>query len=158
MAQHLVNMGALPALSSLRVPSPRDVLRIGIVAAAGFRYSPLFRWERPYHEKFPDDTLLSYRSQFMSAMKSDDFIVLIAEDDYLPDENTNTTAIIPPNNGWEPPDAGEKVIVGIISVKLDLHSPHKGQLKNHEGTELWRVLHGPNLCTLTSIRHVPHTP
>jgi hypothetical protein len=127
-------MAPLPSLGSLRVPSPHDVLCMGILAAAGFRHSPVFRWERPNHEQFLDDTLLSYRTQFMSAMKTDDFIVLVAEDDYLPDENRHTTATIPPQNGWAAPGAGETVIVGIISVKLDSNSMHKGQLKNRQGT------------------------
>jgi hypothetical protein len=57
-------MAAAPPLDSLRIATPADVLRIGIVAAAGFRYSPVFRWERPHHEQHPGDTLLSYRTQF----------------------------------------------------------------------------------------------
>jgi len=38
------------------------MIRIAIVATTGFKYSPLFKWERPHHEDFPDDTLLSYRT------------------------------------------------------------------------------------------------
>lgn len=78
-------------------------IHVGIVATAGFRYSPLFKWERPHHEEFPDDTLLSYCRQLLSANLSDDFIVLVQEDAYLPEENDKTYAIIPDNNGWTAP-------------------------------------------------------
>jgi hypothetical protein len=32
------------------------------------RYSPLFPWERPHREKYPTDTLLSYRREFSEAI------------------------------------------------------------------------------------------
>ncbi|KAK1834936.1 hypothetical protein QBC39DRAFT_220654, partial [Podospora conica] len=122
-----------PPLGALRVAQPTDVLRIGIVAAAGFRYSPLFKWERPHHEDFPEDTLLSYRTQFMTAIKSDDYIVLVQDDAYIPDENDKTSAIIPDNNGWAAPEAGDPVVVGVVSIKLHPGSAHKGILNDHRG-------------------------
>ncbi|KPM41013.1 hypothetical protein AK830_g5516 [Neonectria ditissima] len=122
-----------PDLGSLRVATPDDILRIGIVATAAFRYSPLFRWERPNHEQYPDDTLLSYRTQFKSAIQSEDFVVLVQEDAYQPSENESTSAVIPTDNGWTPPETGEQVIVGVLSVKLEPNSPRQGQLKNHTG-------------------------
>lgn len=69
-------------LGNLPLAVPSDVLRIGIVAAASFRYSPVFQWERPYQEKFSEDTLLSYRTQFKAAMQDDEFMVIVAEDSY----------------------------------------------------------------------------
>ncbi len=126
-------MASFPPLGPLRVARPTDVLRIGIVATAGFKYSPLFAWERPHHKDFPHDTLLSYRSQFLFAIKSDDSIVLVHEDDYLPDENETTEAIIPDDNGWMAPEAGDPVVVSVVSIKLQRGSVHKGELKNHEG-------------------------
>ncbi|KAM5359151.1 hypothetical protein ACJZ2D_014690 [Fusarium nematophilum] len=123
---------------TLRLPtwalSPSDVLRVGIVARAGFRYSPLFRSERPFNEQYPGDTLLSYRTQFQNAIKRDDFIALVQEDALPPEENDKTKAIIPHNNGWEAPEAGDKVIVGVISIKLEPGSARRGQLKNHQGS------------------------
>src|SRR3954468_12927630 len=44
-----------PCRGTLRVAGPDDILRIVIVATAGFRYSPLFCWERPYHAEYPED-------------------------------------------------------------------------------------------------------
>ncbi|KAI3556613.1 hypothetical protein CABS01_04220 [Colletotrichum abscissum] len=109
----------LPPFGALRLASPRDILRIGIVATAGFRYSPVFDWERPYHEKFPNDTILSYRHGFASALKSPDSIVLVAVDKFDPEESGKTKAIIPTDNGWEAPNAGDEVVVGVAYWKLE---------------------------------------
>ncbi|KAK4658187.1 hypothetical protein QC762_204540 [Podospora pseudocomata] len=125
-----------PPLGHLRIASPDDVPRISVVATAAFRYSPLFEWERPNHAKYPEDTIESYRAQFLDAIQSDDHIVLVREDAYLCDENNKTAAIIPDNTGWTAPKAGERVIVGVISIKLDPGSPHVGKLKNNNGCYL----------------------
>ncbi|ATY60503.1 Acyl-N-acyltransferase [Cordyceps militaris] len=121
-----------PALGILRVATPADILRIGIVAAASFCYSPLFRWERPHHEEFPDDTLLSYRTQFKDAMNNDEVVVLVVEDAFMPNENDCTKAIIPPGNGWTPPAEGEKVVVGVASIKLEPGSNRRGQFTSKD--------------------------
>lgn len=119
-------------LVGLRLVSPADVMRIGIVATAAFHYSPLFQWERPYHQKYSKDTLLSYRTQFNDMIQIGEFIVLVIEDEYKIDENNATKATIPSDNGWDPPAEGEKVIVGVASIKLEPKSQRKGQFKrNH---------------------------
>ncbi|KAK0639620.1 hypothetical protein B0T16DRAFT_337401 [Cercophora newfieldiana] len=107
-------MAPFPPLGTLRIARPTDVLRIGIVDAAGFRYSPLFKWERPHHQDFPGGTLLSYHAQFLDTIKSDDSVVLIQEDAYIPNENDKTSAVIPDNKGWAAPEAGEQVVVGVL--------------------------------------------
>ena len=95
----------------LRLASPRDILRIGVVAASGFRYSPIFDWERPYREKYPEDTPLSYRQAFASVIKNPEYAVLVALDKYESDEATKSKAIIPPNNGAEIPAEGDEVLL-----------------------------------------------
>lgn len=95
----------------LRLASPRDILRIGVVAASGFRYSPIFDWERPYREKYPEDTPLSYRQAFASVIKNSEYAVLVALDKYESDEATKSKAIIPPNNGAEIPAEGDEVLL-----------------------------------------------
>ncbi|KAK0659159.1 hypothetical protein QBC41DRAFT_384663 [Cercophora samala] len=122
-----------PPLGTLRIASPDDAPRISVVATAAFRYSPLFEWERPDHEKYPEDTLSSYRAQFLNAIQSDDHIVLVQEDEYLQDESSMTTATIPANTGWTAPRVGQQVIVAVISIKLDPGSPHKGKMKTNNG-------------------------
>jgi GNAT superfamily N-acetyltransferase len=108
-------------------------MRIGIVAACGFRYSPVFQWERPYHERYPEDTLLSYRQEFSEVMKNPEFIVLVAVDKYDPEESKKSEAIIPPNNGAEIPSEGEEVVVGIGCWKLETGSKRVGQFQNDTG-------------------------
>ena len=98
-----------PVLGVLRVATPADLIRLGLVAMAGFCYSPVFRWERPYHAQYPADSLLSYRREFMNAVKDDHTIVLVAEDMYEPDENTKSKAVFPEDDVYEPPKAGAVV-------------------------------------------------
>lgn len=128
-----------PSLGELRIATPDDVLRIGIVAAAGFGYSPLFRWERPFHKEYPGDTLASYRKLFQAHIETDDFVVLVREDAYEICEGGKTEAIIPKDNGWEPPKVGTKVVVGVMSLKLEPNSRRRGQFQG-EKSELFRWL------------------
>jgi hypothetical protein len=119
----------VPPFNSLHIASPREILRIGVVAACGFRYSPVFDWERPYHEKYPEDTLLSYRQEFASAIKSPEHVVLVALDKYDPDEGKKSIAIIPPNNGAEIPAKWDEVVIGVACWKLEPGSKRIGQFK-----------------------------
>ncbi|KAG4427876.1 hypothetical protein IFR05_016640 [Cadophora sp. M221] len=137
-----MHLPAAPAFRALRVASPNDILRIGIVAACGFRYSPLFSWERPYHKQYLADTLLSYRLEFSEAIKNPENIVLVAVDQYDPDEGQKSETIILPDNGFQPPLPGEEVIVGVGCWKLEAGSKRVGQFQNDSG--LYPVL-PPNL-------------
>lgn len=128
-----------PSLNLLRLASPRDILRIGVVAASGFRYSPVFDWERPYHEKYPKDTLLSYRQEFASVIKSPEHIVLVALDKYDPEEGKKSKAVIPPDNGADIPAAGDEVVVGVACWKLEPGSKRIGQFQNEKGTSYSRL-------------------
>ena len=121
-------------MKPLRLASPRDILRIGVVAASGFRYSPVFDWERPHHEKHPEDTLLSYRQAFASVIKSPEYAVLVALDKYEPDEAKKSKAIIPPNDGAEIPAEGDEVVVGVACWKLEPGSGRIGKFQNETGT------------------------
>ncbi|KAI8648863.1 hypothetical protein NCS56_01502300 [Fusarium sp. Ph1] len=119
-----------PPLGRLRLASPADIPRIGIVAASGFSYSPVFDWERPNHAKFPQDTLLSYRHEFSAVIKSPEHIVLVATDKFDPNEGQKTKAIIPPNNGWPTPKPHDEVVVGVACWKLPPRSNRKGSFQN----------------------------
>ncbi|VUC30722.1 unnamed protein product [Clonostachys rosea] len=123
---------AAPDFGPLRLASPRDISRIGVVATAGFRYSPVFDWERPYHESHPGDTILSYCQEFSSDMKNPARIVLVAIDKFDSKENSKTKAKIPSDNGWEAPAPSEPVIVGVASWKLNSRSPRQGSFQNDD--------------------------
>ena len=117
----------------LRLAVPTDLSRISIVAASGFRYSPAFRWERPHHLDFPQDTLLSYQTQSKSAMQDIDTAVIVAEDNYQPNESNATETIIPSENDWIAPAKGSKVIVGVATLKLEPASQRRGQFRDPGG-------------------------
>lgn len=122
-----------PSFGSLRLASPRDILRLGIVCTASFRYSEQFDWERTHHEQFPQSTIVWYRHSMAEFIRSPRHIVLVAVDSYDPDESSKTKAIIPEDNGWKPPDAGAEVVVGIGVWQLEASSPRIGQFQNDDG-------------------------
>jgi hypothetical protein len=116
-----------PALGPLRLATSDDLQRLGLVAAAGFYYSPVFHYERPHHKSYPQDTFLSYEEQFGTALNSGDFVIVVAEDYCEPDEDSQTEVTFPSERGWQPPAAGEKVIVGLASIRLARTSKRRGQ-------------------------------
>ena len=120
-----------PAFGLLRLASLRDVPRIGVVATAGFRYSPVFVWGRMYHDKFPEDTWASYRDLFAKSILDPEYIVLVAEDEYDPDEQTKTLAKLPEND--QVGDHPAKVVVGVGCWKLEDVSQRKGHFQLLEG-------------------------
>ncbi|KAH7342639.1 hypothetical protein BKA65DRAFT_295055 [Rhexocercosporidium sp. MPI-PUGE-AT-0058] len=122
-----------PVLRNLRLAVPADVMRLGVISSAGFRYSPVFDWERPYHTQYPQDTLDSYRSMYISAMKDPRIVMVVATDKYDPAEVEKTKAIIPPEVEVELPKAGEDVVVGVAYWKFEPGLKRVGQFKNEEG-------------------------
>lgn len=136
-----------PSFGRLRLASPADILRIGIVAASGFPYSSVFDWERPGHAEFPQDTLLSYRHEFSALVKSPEHIVLVATDKFDPNEGKKTKAIIPPNNGWPTPKPCDEVVVGVACWKLQPGSNRKGSFQNDDGmyTRTLHLFAAPNM-------------
>lgn len=124
---------SVPELGALRPALGSDIARIGVVATAGFRYSPVFQWERPYHEKFPEDTLNSYKDLFAKIIQDRQYIVLVAEDYFDPDEAKKSSAIVLPGSEANKPKAGEKVVVGVACWKLEEGSKRVGQFGNITG-------------------------
>src|SRR5271154_4112365 len=125
---------------TLRLASPKDIRRIGLVAGSGFRSSPVFDWERPHHEQYPEDTLLSYQQTFASYIKSPKYMVLVVLDKYDPDEHKKTKLVLPPNNGGvEIPAEGDEVVVGVACWELEPGSKLIGQFPNDTGTNYARM-------------------
>jgi hypothetical protein len=124
---------ATPSLGPLRVPRAHELPRIALVAACGFYYSPIFHYERPKHKIYPEDTFSSYHEQFTQMLNHDEFVVLVAEDRYEPDENSKSEAVFPDQYNWDPPIAGTKVIVGVVSFKLAPFSKFWGRYCDQNG-------------------------
>ena len=113
-----------PPLGSLRPAKLSDVPRIAIVAAAGFWHSSVFRFERPHFNRYPRDTLASYRSLYRQAILDPDSIVLVIEDNYNKDEVKKVydalSIVYPALEKQLPPEKLESgsVIVGLGSLSL----------------------------------------
>ncbi|KAJ8117703.1 hypothetical protein ONZ43_g4150 [Nemania bipapillata] len=115
-----------PPLGALRLATIRDVPRIAAVATSGFYYSPVFSWERSYHRQFPQDTFMSYEKMFADIIRSPDYIAIVVEDSFEPDETSKSGATIEPDNGLPTPNAGDKVIVGAATWKFEPGSKRYG--------------------------------
>jgi hypothetical protein len=122
-----------PDIQPLRIASPNDILRLGVVATAGFRYSEQFMFERIFHVDYPQDTIVFFRHEAEEFVKSPWHIILVAIDKYDPEESAKTEAVIPVDNGWQPPSPGEDVIVGFGVWKLQPDSAHVGEFQNVTG-------------------------
>lgn len=116
-----------PAFGALRLASLCDVPRIAIVATAGFYYFPVFPWERRFHRGFPMDTFQSYEKMFADAIISPNYIALVLEDSHDPAEAEKTEATIKPDVNIPTPKAGDPVIVGVATWKLQPISTRRGQ-------------------------------
>lgn len=138
-----------PPLGSLRLATPDDVMRLGVVCTASFYYSEEFTWERIYHDQYPQSTIVHYRHEAVEFINEPEFIALVIEDDYDTDESSKTNATIPDDNGWEPPENGTKVIVGLGVWKLESGSKRIGQFQNLTG-----ILYSNILYFFSSLGHV----
>lgn len=123
----------IPELGALRPARGSDIPRLGIVATAGFWYSPVFQWERPHHAQYPEDTLSSYQKLIAAYLQDPKYITLVAEDEFNPDEAEKTSAVIAPYDEAKAPKAGEKVIVGVACWRLEQGSKRVGQFGNITG-------------------------
>ena len=130
----------VPELGNLRIATPDDVLRCAIVACAGFLESPVFRWERPDHHKYPEDTLASYINQAKAFIRRDDVVMILSEDEYNPIEagivgsaTSSTVRTLYKHSGWPKPTQDQKVVVGWIAIVLAPGSERNGQFGNKDG-------------------------
>lgn len=95
---------------------PSDILRIALVAASGFYYSPVFTWERPSHKEFPEDTHWSYCQQYIRYLRDAQSLLVVVRDSYEPDESSKTDLI--PGYKEQTYERGAQVIVGLAVFKL----------------------------------------
>jgi len=120
-----------PPFGALRLASLGNLPRIGIVAAAGFKYSQVFEFTRPYHNQYPEDTIKDYQRIFRGQILDPEWIVLVKEDKFDPNESEGAGGELEVGNGL-PESTGstknsiEKVIVGVCSWKLEDSSCRKG--------------------------------
>lgn len=126
---------APPFSGTVRLAKLADIPRIGVVAAASFYHSSWFKYQRPYHEQYPLDTLSSYRDSFRKAILNHDSVVLVAEDTLDPNESRqvyDALAKVYPQFGDQIPDESlrnGKAVVSVAAFSLLPESSRRGQFQ-----------------------------
>ncbi|KAK2590069.1 hypothetical protein QQS21_012257 [Conoideocrella luteorostrata] len=82
-----------PPLYSLRSARLEDVDRLALVGIAGFRHSQIFEFERPYYEKYPQDTFKSFQELWRDLICDPNTVTLVAEDDYDEQEDNHEPSV-----------------------------------------------------------------
>ncbi|KAK4652764.1 hypothetical protein QC762_500408 [Podospora pseudocomata] len=82
-------MTLLPPLGRLRLASPENILRLGVVCTSGFRYSEHFIWERTAHDRHPRNTVTFFRHEVAEFIKTPELSLSLLS---MP-----TTLMNPPN-------------------------------------------------------------
>lgn len=132
-------MDSLPKFDGVRLARLDELDRIALVAAAGFFHSPVFHFQRPHYDAFPEDTVASYQAEYEAAMLDPNSIVLVAEQ--IPDKNETNKVYealqrLGPSRSQTSSDG--KVIVGVASISLPPHSRRSGVLQP-KGTSTYRT-------------------
>lgn len=124
-----------PELGGLRLARLSDLPRIGIVAAAGFYRSPVFQYQRPYHDLFVHDTVSNYKGAYLRSIWDPNSIVLVVEDTMDWNEADHVHAALrkayPTLEDQVAPGSlgAGKAIVGVASVSLRPGSQRAGQFQ-----------------------------
>ncbi|KAK3327042.1 hypothetical protein B0T19DRAFT_460074 [Cercophora scortea] len=109
-------MAEPPLPPGVRFAKPDDLVRIGMVSLASFIGTDCYDWLWVEPNTYPQDTLAAEINHWKEDMKNGEEIFLVIEDEYDPDENSKTSAVIDPSQtNWRAPQPGEKVIVGAMS-------------------------------------------
>ncbi|KAK3337585.1 hypothetical protein B0T19DRAFT_413124 [Cercophora scortea] len=126
---------APPFTGALRLARLSDVPRIGVVAASAFYHSSWFQYERPYYQKYPLDTLSSYRSSFRTAILDPNSIVLVIEATLDRNESSKVYDALadsyPAFEDQIPDDMLQKnrAVVSVAAYSLVTDSPRRGQFQ-----------------------------
>ncbi|KAF2199338.1 hypothetical protein GQ43DRAFT_376509 [Delitschia confertaspora ATCC 74209] len=121
---------SFPAFDNVRLATTKDLARIATVAAAGFYWSPVFQFQRPYFADFPEDTFNSYFTEYESAIEDPGSVVIVSEDDVSekdPDGLYEALRKVP--STYPRQDANGKIIVGVCSITLNSGSGRVGQFQ-----------------------------
>lgn len=121
---------------NLRLAQLSDLPRIGLVAAAGFHSSGVFQLERPGYNRYPRDTVASYRSHYRTAILDPDVVVLVAVGTYKQgevDEVYDALSVVYEEVGGvagidvQEERKSAQVIVGVASLSLKADGVRHGE-------------------------------
>ncbi|CAI6339517.1 unnamed protein product [Periconia digitata] len=110
----------LPLCEMVRLATVHDLERIATVAAAGFYHSPTFKFQRKYHAKYPDDTLLSYKAEYRDSIVDPECVVLVAEDTVKDVEGLHVYDALRGAVTYKPASSLSRgrIIVGVSSISI----------------------------------------
>ncbi|KAF2447072.1 hypothetical protein P171DRAFT_384125 [Karstenula rhodostoma CBS 690.94] len=133
-------MASVPSMSTLegvRLATPQDLARIATVAAAGFFHSPTFHYQRVHYAAYPDDTLLSYWTEYERAIKDGTSVVLVTEDTLNEMEGADVYPALREAAAYAPGAGtlGSKIVVGVASIDLKPGSSYIGLFQPPSSTD-----------------------
>lgn len=132
-----VMSASIPNLGPLRLATYTDLQRLGIVASAGFYYSPVSPFERPDRDLYPNDTIASYHDMLLEYATQPDRGLVIAEDNYSNDEGEKLyDALKKVYTGPGDIRDGEKIPVGFLCFTLQKKSSRVGNFQPEGASEL----------------------
>jgi len=121
---------ACPPFEHVRLATAKDLPRIAAVAAAGFYWSPVFQYQRPYFASYPEDTVSSYFAEYQAALQDPGSVVIVSEDIVEETETEHLYEALRRTPVSKPqPDANRRVIVGVCSITLKKGSQRVGQFQ-----------------------------
>jgi len=134
------NFPSIPPLGSLRVATPLDVMRMGIITYAAFEKTTQFTWMIPDHRRWPSKALQLERQRLASVMRTRNHVVVVAEDVYDSDEAAKANVTIPsgdpapnPASHW----AEGRAVVGVAIWRFDDNSTRIGQFEAQQQAGLF---------------------
>lgn len=110
----------MPPSRELRFATAQDLPRIAFVAAAGFSMNEVFKFERPYYQSYPGDTLKSYYNSFLDGLQDRSCIVVVVTTDFDENEDNKVEAVI--SQHAVQPSHPRSTVVGVASWRLQVGS------------------------------------
>lgn len=105
-----------PFPPNVRFAKPSDLHRMAFVAAAGYVDAPQSPYMRPYFQQYPADTIAGFCSMYRGDLLDPKAVVLVVEDDWLPNEKDDVCDVLKPL----PVDGGPggKTVVAAATLHL----------------------------------------
>jgi len=108
-----------PFPPNVRLATPADLPRLGLIAPAGYYNAEIFSFRRPHFSEYPGDTVANYSAGYRGEFLNPRSAVFVVEDELRLDEVDQVCDELRslwPKYGKE--DAGRKVIVAASSVAV----------------------------------------
>jgi len=108
-----------PFPSNVRLATPADLPRLGLIAPAGYYNSEIFFFRRPHFRDYPGDTVANYSAGYRGEFLNPRSAVFVVEDELKLDEQDHVCDELKglwPKYSEE--DIGKKVIVAVSSVAV----------------------------------------